>query len=153
MRRMRFLVPGLVALLALGGSGAARCDSVESRRWRNEADAVSIVRDQWGIAHVYGRSDGNAVFGTVYAQAEDDFHRIERNYLTALGRLAESEGESAIYSDLRQRLFFGMAEIPVGGLGRWLEFLPRNTPGGEARRHQAFRPLDGPVLHRRQHRR
>jgi acyl-homoserine-lactone acylase len=113
MRRMRFLVPGLVALLALGGSGAARCDSVESRRWRNEADAVSIVRDQWGIAHVYGRSDGNAVFGTVYAQAEDDFHRIERNYLTALGRLAESEGESAIYSDLRQRLFFGPEQLQL----------------------------------------
>jgi acyl-homoserine-lactone acylase len=110
-RRMRFLVPGLAALLALGGSGAARCDTAESSRWRNEARAVSIVRDQWGIAHVYGRSDDKTVFGTVYAQAEDDFHRIERNYLTALGRLAESEGESAVYSDLRQRLFFGPEQL------------------------------------------
>jgi acyl-homoserine-lactone acylase len=112
-RRMRFLVPGLAALLALGGLGAARCETAESSRWRNEARAVSIVRDQWGIAHIYGRSDGNAVFGAVYAQAEDDFHRIERNYLIALGRLAESEGDSAIYSDLRQRLFFGPEQLQL----------------------------------------
>jgi acyl-homoserine-lactone acylase len=156
----------LAALLALGSFRVARCDTAASSRWRNEAGAVNIVRDQWGIAHIYGRSDGDAVFGALYAQAEDDFHRIERNYLIALGRLAESEGESAIYSDLRQRLFFGpeqfagaipahpaMAEILIGGLGRWLEFLPRNTSRRKARRHPAFRALDGAVLHRRQHRR
>jgi acyl-homoserine-lactone acylase len=84
---------------------AAARDTPGLGRWRREARAVSIVRDPWGIAHVYGQSDAEAVFGMIYAQAEDDFHRIERNYLVALGRLAEAEGESAIYSDLRQRLF------------------------------------------------
>jgi acyl-homoserine-lactone acylase len=63
------------------------------------------VRDNWGIAHIYGKSDADAVFGMIYAQAEDDFPRIERNYLSGLGMLAQAEGESAIYSDLRQRLF------------------------------------------------
>jgi acyl-homoserine lactone acylase PvdQ len=66
---------------------------------------VRIVRDNWGIAHVYGKSDADAVFGMIYAQAEDDFARIERNYLNGLGLLAQAEGETAIYSDLRQRLF------------------------------------------------
>jgi acyl-homoserine-lactone acylase len=83
----------------------------EAARWRNEASAVRIVRDPWGIAHVYGRSDADAVFGAMYAQAEDDFHRIEHNYLVALGRLAEAEGESATYSDLRQRLFIDPVEL------------------------------------------
>ncbi len=83
----------------------------EPARWQREASAVSIVRDPWGIAHVYGRSDADAVFGAMYAQAEDDFHRIEHNYLVALGRLAEAEGESATYSDLRQRLFIDPAEL------------------------------------------
>ena len=41
----------------------------------------------------------------IYAQAEDDFPRIEANYLTNLGRLAEAEGEGAVWQDLRQRLF------------------------------------------------
>ncbi|TKD51842.1 penicillin acylase family protein [Sphingomonas baiyangensis] len=89
-----------VALLASVAMPAAA-------RQRDDARAakVSIVRDGFGIAHIHGRTDADAVFGMIYAQAEDDFPRIERNYLVALGRLAEAEGETALWSDLRQRLF------------------------------------------------
>jgi acyl-homoserine-lactone acylase len=80
-------------------------------RWQAEAARVTITRDDWGIPHVRGRSDADAVFGMTYAQAEDDFARIEANYLTALGRTAEAEGETAIWSDLRQRLFVEPAEL------------------------------------------
>ncbi|WP_245789100.1 penicillin acylase family protein [Streptosporangium canum] len=66
---------------------------------------MTITRDDWGIPHVVGESDADAVFGMIYAQAEDDFNRIETNYLISLGRLAEAEGESAIWQDLRRRLF------------------------------------------------
>src|SRR6266849_7632302 len=74
-------------------------------RWEQEAQRVTIIRDDWGIAHVYGKADADAVFGMEYAQAEDDFNRVETNYLKALGRLAEAEGEPAIYQDLRMKLF------------------------------------------------
>jgi acyl-homoserine-lactone acylase len=74
-------------------------------RWKREARAVTIVRDDWGIAHIHGKTDADAVFGMIYAQAEDDFNRIETNYLNAMGRLAEAEGESAIWQDLRMKLF------------------------------------------------
>src|SRR6476619_3405309 len=74
-------------------------------RWEREARAVTIVRDDWGIAHVHGKTDADAIFGMIYAQAEDDFNRVETNYLNAMGRLAEAEGESAIYRDLRMKLF------------------------------------------------
>jgi acyl-homoserine lactone acylase PvdQ len=74
-------------------------------RWERQAQHVTITRDDWGIPHVDGRSDADAVFGMLYAQAEDDFHRIETNYLNAMGRLAEAEGESAIIRDLRMKLF------------------------------------------------
>ncbi len=74
-------------------------------RWERQAQNVTIIRDDWGIAHVYGKTDADAVFGMEYAQAEDDFNRIETNYLNALGRLAEAEGESAVYQDLRMKLF------------------------------------------------
>nr|WP_235515071.1 penicillin acylase family protein [Sphingomonas sp. Leaf25] len=80
-------------------------------RWRVEAARVTITRDDWGIPHVRGRSDADAVFGMTYAQAEDDFARIEANYLTALGRTAEADGEEAIWADLRQRLFVDPAEL------------------------------------------
>jgi acyl-homoserine-lactone acylase len=86
-------------------SAASTSPASDLARWRNQAAHVRITRDDWGIAHVVGKSDADAVFGMIYAQAEDDFNRIENNYLVSLGRLAEAEGESAIWQDLRQRLF------------------------------------------------
>ncbi|MFZ1700797.1 MAG: acylase [Pyrinomonadaceae bacterium] len=73
--------------------------------WRAQASNVSITRDDWGIAHVTGKTDADAVFGMIYAQCEDDFNRVETNYMTSLGRTAEAEGERAIWADLRQKLF------------------------------------------------
>jgi acyl-homoserine lactone acylase PvdQ len=84
---------------------ATSAGAAEAARWRQHAAHVTIIRDQFGIAHVYGKSDADAVFGAMYAQAEDDFGRIERNYLNGLGWMAQVQGESAIYRDLRERLF------------------------------------------------
>ncbi len=92
----RFLMPALAAVALAAPSAVAAPPS---------SAAVTIVRDGHGIAHIHGRTDADAVFGMIYAQAEDDFPRIERNYLVALGRLAEAEGPSALWADLRQRLF------------------------------------------------
>jgi len=95
--------------------GAASCcfafDAAESARWTKHARSVDIVRDVWGIAHVYGKSDADTVFGAVYAQAEDDFNRIETNYINAMGRLAEAEGEARIWQDLRMKLFVDPVEL------------------------------------------
>ena len=72
---------------------------------------MTITRDDWGIAHVHGRTDADAVFGMVYAQAEDDFNRIEINYLTNLGRMSEAEGDKFISQDLRSRLYVDPADL------------------------------------------
>jgi len=85
----------------------------DAARWERQAQNVTIVRDDWGIAHVYGKTDADAVFGMIYAQAEDDFNRVETNYLNSLGRLAEAEGESAIYQDLRMKLFINPDSLRV----------------------------------------
>jgi acyl-homoserine-lactone acylase len=71
-----------------------------------QAKQVTIIRDTWGIPHIYGKTDADAVFGFLYAQCEDDFPRVELNYITSMGRLAEVEGEEKLYHDLRQRLFY-----------------------------------------------
>ena len=76
-----------------------------------EARSVTIIRDNWGVPHVYGKTDADAVFGVIYAQAEDDFNRVENNYLNSMGRLAEAEGESEIYRDLRMKLFIDPLEM------------------------------------------
>ncbi len=99
MKRLALMF--VVACAACSRAGASRSDVA---RWVEEARDVTITRDDWGIAHVHGRSDADAVFGMEYAQAEDDFNRVEMNYLNALGRTAETLGEGAIWRDLRIRL-------------------------------------------------
>ncbi len=83
----------------------------EIARCERQARNITIVRDDWGIAHVHGKTDADAVFGMIYAQAEDDFNRVETNYINAMGRLAEAEGESKIYQDLRMKLFIDPADL------------------------------------------
>ena len=86
----------LVLLLAVSAAAApAHAQTSALARWERQARNITITRDDWGIAHVHGKTDADAVFGMIYAQAEDDFNRVETNYLTAMGRLAEAEGEPA----------------------------------------------------------
>jgi acyl-homoserine-lactone acylase len=101
---------------ALLATTAHAATPAETARWQREAAAVSVTRDDWGIAHIHGKTDADAVFGMIYAQAEDDFNRIEANYLIALGRTAEARqdqggGEGAIWGDLRQRLYVDPAAL------------------------------------------
>jgi acyl-homoserine-lactone acylase len=108
--KMKFLLVALLcAPCVVGAAGAA--PPAENARWQMRAEHVHIIRDNWGIAHIYGKSDADAVFGMIYAQAEDDFNRVERNYLNGLGWLAQAEGESAVYRDLRERLFIDAAHL------------------------------------------
>ena len=83
----------------------------EQARWVKHVKNVSIIRDDWGIAHVYGKTDADVVFGMEYTQAEDDFNRVETNYINAMGRLAETEGEGRIYLDLRMKLFIDPVDL------------------------------------------
>jgi acyl-homoserine-lactone acylase len=114
-------------LLAAQGQTAA-----DQIRWKAEGARVTIVRDDWGIAHVHGPSDADAVFGMIYAQCEDDFNRVEMNYLTSLGRVAEAEGEGAIWQDLRQRLFLDPEELKrdYDGSPEWLKRLMNSWADG-----------------------
>lgn len=77
----------------------------EVKQWQVQAENVTIIRDDFGVPHIYGKTDADVVFGLLYAQCEDDFNRVEQNYIWATGRLAEVEGEEALYSDLRAKLF------------------------------------------------
>jgi acyl-homoserine-lactone acylase len=121
-------------------------DSVtEVAKWEEQASRVTIMRDDFGVPHIYGKTDADAVFGLLYAQCEDDFNRVERNYLWATGRLAEVEGEEMLYSDLRAKLYMTEEEAKaeyekspewlkaaLPGLCRRHQLLPAHAPGGKA---------------------
>ena len=122
------LAPVLLLLLPLHAN--AKAD--DATRWAEQAKNVTIVRDDWGIAHVYGKSDADAVFGMMYAQAEDDFNRVETNYLNALGRLAEAEGEAKVWQDLRMKLFIDpkLLQAQYAKAPAWLQALCRAWADG-----------------------
>ena len=102
------IFPLLLTALAAGvsvGASAQAFKPTELAAWKQQAQQVSITRDTYGVPHIYGKTDADAVFGLLYTQCEDDFDRVEMNYLDAIGRLAEVEGEAALAHDLRARLF------------------------------------------------
>jgi acyl-homoserine-lactone acylase len=90
---------------------ASAFTTAELARMKAGAARVTILRDKWGIPHVFGKRDADAVFGMVFAQAEDDFNRVELNYINAMGRLAEVEGEAEIWRDLRMKLYIDPADM------------------------------------------
>ena len=105
---MKKLLLAATLAVALPLSAQSRSDI---RRWERQAQAITITRDDWGIAHVKGKTDADAVFGVIYAQAEDDFNRVEVNYLNGIGRLAEADGEAEIWRDLRMRMFIDSTDL------------------------------------------
>ncbi len=104
MRQLAFAILA-AACASCATQATTGASSPQAAAWERRAQDVDIVRDDWGIAHVHGKTDADAVFGMIYAQAEDDFNRVETNYLLSLGRLAEAEGAGEIYRDLRMKLF------------------------------------------------
>lgn len=104
-------LPALLCCLAMHAAAAPPAVPSEVARLKAAAQRVTILRDKWGIPHVYGKTDADAVFGLMYAQAEDDFKRVELNYINAMGRLAEVEGEAELYRDLRMKLFINPADL------------------------------------------
>ncbi|HWI20263.1 MAG TPA: penicillin acylase family protein [Vicinamibacterales bacterium] len=118
----------VVAALLLSGCAsqpAPPADSPELAAWKKRAEGVTIIRDDWGVPHIYGKTDADAVFGLMYAQAEDDFNRVETNFINSQGRLAEAEGEKEIWRDLRMKLFIDPADMKAqyAASPQWLKAL------------------------------
>ena len=112
-------------LVTLFGCKEEKTLSEEQQRWQQHVENTEIIRDDFGVPHIYGKTDADAVFGLLYAQCEDDFNRVERNYIWATGRLAEVEGESALYSDLRANLYMTKEEAidNYNNSPKWLQEL------------------------------
>ena len=104
----------------------------EFDRWKKQAAAVTIIRDTWGIPHIYGKTDADVVFGLMYAQCEDDFERVELNYLNACGRMAEAMGPDYLFQDLRQQLFLdtSQAKALLPSCPVWLQKLLNSFADG-----------------------
>ena len=100
----------LILLFPLQLTAQKKISKEEIAAWKKQAADITIIRDNYGIPHVYGKTDADAVFGLLYAQCEDDFRRVEMNYIEKLGRRAEVNGEKDMYNDLLIRLVIDSAD-------------------------------------------
>jgi acyl-homoserine-lactone acylase len=119
------VAPGTGPALASVTSASGPFSTADIARWKTSAQRVTIMRDKWGIPHIFGQTDADTVFGMLYAQAEDDFNRIELNYINAMGRLAEVEGEKEIWRDLRMKMYIqpGAMQAKYAASPAWLKNL------------------------------
>jgi len=69
------------------------------------AEKIQILRDEFGVPHIFAATAEGASFGSGYAQAEDRLEELLRNYRKAEGTMAEVFGPSWFRHDYRQRLW------------------------------------------------
>ena len=107
-------------------------DTAEVKRLKEQASHVTIIRDTWGIPHIYGKTDADAIFGLMYAQCEENFARVERNYLDIMGRSAETEGKKYVLNDLTMRLIYdsSAAIVDYHRAPAWLKKLLQSFADG-----------------------
>src|SRR5690349_3482291 len=85
-------------------SFSQQASSTAIERYKAEAQRATIIRDNWGIPHIYGKTDADAVFGLMYAECEENFKGVERNYAYQLGRQSEMDGDTKLYTDIQLQL-------------------------------------------------
>jgi len=100
----------LILFLLPFAASSQKYSKSEITRFEAEAKAVTIIRDNWGIPHIYGKTDVETVFGLMYAECEDNFKGIENNYLYQLGKLAEVDGDKSLYSDVQLQMIADTAD-------------------------------------------
>jgi len=115
----------LAVMLFLPFAGRAQFSATDITRYKLTAQRVTIIRDNWGVPHIYGKSDADAVFGLMYAQCEENFNQVEANTIEMLGRSAEYKGEGALYEDLQMQLIYdtSAAKTDYQKAPQWLKKL------------------------------
>ncbi len=104
MRRILSLI-GVLLLIGLAAVGAwlwtpspKAFDALAAIDAAKAYDA-RIIRDRWGVPHVYGARDADVAFGLAYAHAEDDWKTFEEVLLFSRGVLAQTKGKDAAVTD------------------------------------------------------
>ena len=69
------------------------------------SETVRILRDTWGVPHIYAQSELGAIYAQGYAMAEDRLPTMMRAYRKAVGRMAEAFGPDWVEHDHQQRVW------------------------------------------------
>jgi hypothetical protein len=166
----------MLRTLAIGASviALASCATPPAATTASGYDA-RIIRDAFGVPHIYGKRHADVAFGLAYAHAEDDWKNIEEVIRSSRGTLAEIVGESGAKSDdfilalgntdivnrdydakvspaakaIAEGYAAGIntwcAEHPETGCARSMPFTGRDIVAGFVNRPTSFYGLDGEI--------
>jgi len=105
---------GLVALPALAAIGLATWEPLLATRAAPPPDHhydTVIVRDRWGVPHIYGKTDPDVAYGIAYAQSEDDFPTMQDVLAMTRGRLGALDGADGAKTDYVVHLLDARATV------------------------------------------
>src|SRR5262252_10746732 len=103
---------GLVVSSCTAGAGGSAPEPAQSRLAQTSgtlpvaglADEVRIVRDRWGIPHIYAKNADDLFFAQGFVQAQDRLFQIDLWRRSTQGRLAETLGPEYVTRDRMTRL-------------------------------------------------
>ncbi|MFG0253230.1 MAG: penicillin acylase family protein, partial [Phycisphaerales bacterium JB038] len=137
----------LAAWLATAPPAPAADDAEADARIARAVQATTNHRDEWGVPHIEADTDAHAVFGFMYARAEDEFYAIERSLLTMTAQGAAAFGEAGLAGDILMHAY----EIPERARAEFKVAPPRVralcTAAADALNHYlACHPEEEPAL-------
>ena len=65
---------------------------------------IEIIRDQYGVPHIFGKTDAEVAYGLAWAHSEDDFKTIQQAYLAGNGLLSKHLGLNGAGADFLSQL-------------------------------------------------
>ncbi|MCI5048031.1 MAG: penicillin acylase family protein, partial [Aquisalinus sp.] len=104
MKKLLFAVLALI-LVGIVAAGAwlwtPQTSMPDMSAYKSKAAAydVRIIRDKWGVPHIFGADDPDAAFGLAYAHAEDDWATIQDTLMFRKGVLAKYNGQDGAVTD------------------------------------------------------
>lgn len=66
---------------------------------------IDIVRDSFGVPHIFGKTDADVAYGLAWAEAEDDFVSMQEVVLPAKGLMGSVKGKTGAAADYVFELF------------------------------------------------
>jgi len=105
---------------------------------------IEIVRDNYGVPHIYGKTDAEVAYGLAWSHSEDDFKTIQQGYLAGNGLLSKHIGIKGAGADFLTQLiesketvdklfntlsldFVKVAEGYAQGINRYAELHPKEV--------------------------
>ena len=91
---------GVLLKPIINGMSRARLPKIDGQVYlKGLKEEVDVIRDKWGVAHIYAKNINDLLFAQGFVHAQDRLFQMELNRKVARGRLSEIIGIKALDTD------------------------------------------------------